>query len=62
MDELIDKLNRLKIAAQYYDELAQAPIKDKLELENRQLKMQFTKKEMLLLLMEADKAINKNAE
>jgi len=61
MEELIEKLNRLKVTIQYYEDLSKTSIKDKIELENTQLKMQFAKKEMLLLLMETDKLLTKNA-
>jgi hypothetical protein len=62
MGELLEKLNRLKITLDYYEELSRSQSKDSIELENIKLKMQFAKKEMLLLLMEVDKLMEKNAD
>ena len=55
--KLAMKLEQVVAASEFYDDLNKQFIKDNVELDNVKMKMIFTKKEILKLILEAKEAI-----
>ena len=51
-DDLRLKLSQIEVAIKFYDELGNKLIKNDIDLENTQLKMDFTRKEILKIIIE----------
>jgi len=56
-DEIKQKIEQIIVASEFYDELSKQLIKDNVELDNVKMKMIFTKKEILKLLLKAKESI-----
>ena len=55
--KLAMKLEQVVAASEFYDDLNKQLIKDNVELDNVKMKMIFTKKEILKLILEAKESI-----
>ncbi len=56
-EEIKQRLEQVIVGAEFYDELAKQLIRDNVELDNVKMKMVFTKKEILKLLLEAKESV-----
>ena len=60
-DDLKFKLSQVEVAVTFYDELNRKLIRNDVDLENTKLKMIFTKREILKLIIESKDMIESTA-
>lgn len=61
-EDLKFKLSQVEVAVTFYDELNRKLIRNDVDLENTKLKMIFTKKEILKLIIESKDMIESTAQ